>query len=62
LQRTELVGVEREEAERQMQSWGASAAATEAWDGPPLNELALRIIAEAGHAYASLISELRVSR
>ena len=62
LQRTELVGVEREEAERQMQSWGASAAATEAWDGPPLNELALRIIAEAGHAYAPLISELRVSR
>ena len=62
LQRPELVGAEREEAVLQLQSWGAYAAPTEGWTGPSLDEIARRIVAEAGQSYTPLISELRAAR
>jgi tetratricopeptide (TPR) repeat protein len=62
LQRPELVGAEREEAAQQMHGWGAPSLTTDGWTGPPLDELAHRIVAEASQAYAPLINELRTSR
>jgi predicted ATPase/Flp pilus assembly protein TadD len=58
LQQPDLVGAERVEAERQMRDWSATSVAAK-WTGPPLDELAQRIVAEASQAYAPLIAALR---
>jgi hypothetical protein len=58
LQQPALVGVERTEAEEQLHSWGASPTSL-AWNGPPIDELVHRIVAEAGVAYSPLITTLR---
>ncbi len=62
LQRPELVGVERDEAVQLLRGWVTPAAAAEGWTGPPLEDLAHRIVVEAGQAYAPLITELRTTR
>ncbi len=59
LQQPTLVGAEREEAERQILSWGAPTVTDADWAGPPLQELAQRVVAETGQSYAPLIAALR---
>lgn len=61
LQQPDLIGAEREEAEAQMREWGAEPTDAE-WFGPPLDELAHRIVVEADLAYAPLIAALDGAR
>jgi predicted ATPase/DNA-binding SARP family transcriptional activator len=64
LQQPGLVGAEREEAEAQQKRWrddlGASVAPD--WTGPPMAELAQRIVVETPDAHAGLIATLRGER
>jgi ATP/maltotriose-dependent transcriptional regulator MalT len=61
LQQPDLVGAERVEAEEQLRNWGGVPANGE-WSGPPLDELAHRIVVEADLAYAPLIAALSGAR
>ena len=47
------------DARRRMASWGRSSEETDDWIGPPLDELAYRIVTEAAQGYAPLIASLR---
>jgi predicted ATPase/DNA-binding SARP family transcriptional activator/Flp pilus assembly protein TadD len=53
-----LVARERAEAEVMMGAWSAGTP-PQSWSGPPLDELARRIVAEANQAHTPLIAELR---
>jgi tetratricopeptide (TPR) repeat protein len=57
-----LVGAEREVAKQQMQTWDARSREDDDWIGPPLDELAHRIVTEVGQGYATLIATLRGGR
>jgi len=59
LRQPDLAATERVEAERQLAAWNAETRADEDWAGPPLDELAHRIVAEADQSYAPLIAGLR---
>ena len=61
LQQPDLIGAEREEAEAQMRGWGAEPTNAE-WSGPPLDDLAHRIVSESDLAYAPLIAALNGGR
>lgn len=59
LQHPSVMGGERDAALRDLAAWGADPAMPPAWTGPALAELAHRIVAEGGQAYAPLLAELR---
>jgi hypothetical protein len=59
LRQPALVGAERADAERQLRAWGSPPEQSADWTGPSLEQLAQRIVVEAGLAYAPLIAELR---
>ncbi len=48
-----------DDARRRMASWGRSSETPDDWNGPPLDELVHRIVAEAAQGYAPLIAAVR---